>query len=180
MTSIIIVVGFVNRDTEVLKERKGSRGYQGWTDWMPRAHWYGITLLACMASLGFPTCAVCACVPLQLPSTLLLPPSGLHFPSLPSVDTKGHPASAGPWGSRLIPLLHAKLARMFSWLPPADALKGILFMCTIPPPKASLSCSGPSLQSCSSTSLPPGRKQREVGSLDSPEDCDFSSRTPCS
>lgn len=54
------MVGFVNRDTEVLKERKGSRGYQGWTDWMPRAHWYGITLPCLHGRFGLPhVCGSC-------------------------------------------------------------------------------------------------------------------------
>lgn len=67
--------------------------------------------LACTASMGFPTCAVCACVLLQLPSTPLLPPPGLRFPPPHSVDTKGHPALAGPQGLLHVPLLHAKMAR---------------------------------------------------------------------
>lgn len=78
-TSVIVVIGFMNRATEVLKERKGSRGYQGWTDWMPHAHWYGISL-ACVANLGYPTCVVCTRVPpdpLAPLSQLLLPVSSL-------------------------------------------------------------------------------------------------------
>lgn len=61
-TSVIIMVDFVNRATEVLKEKKGSRGYQGWTDWMPHAHWYGISLPCLCGQLGLPhMCGVCQC-----------------------------------------------------------------------------------------------------------------------
>lgn len=58
----VTVVGFMNRATEVLKERKGSRGYQGWTDWMPHAHWYGISLPCLCGQCGLPhVCSVYPC-----------------------------------------------------------------------------------------------------------------------
>lgn len=73
LTSVIIVVGFMNRATEVLKERKGSRGYQGWTDWMPHAHWYGISPpLPAWPSWATPRVW---CVPVCLLTLLLHSPS---------------------------------------------------------------------------------------------------------
>lgn len=47
-TEITIVVDFINRVSEVLKARRVSRGYPGWTGWMPHAHWYGVPSLSCM------------------------------------------------------------------------------------------------------------------------------------
>lgn len=47
-TEITIVVDFINRVSEVLKARRVSRGYLGWTGWMPHAHWYGVPSLSCM------------------------------------------------------------------------------------------------------------------------------------
>lgn len=48
LTEITIVVDFINRVSEVLKARRVSRGYLGWTAWMPHAHWYGVPSLSCM------------------------------------------------------------------------------------------------------------------------------------
>lgn len=48
LTEITIVVDFMNRVSEVLKARRVSRGYLGWTAWMPHAHWYGVPSLSCM------------------------------------------------------------------------------------------------------------------------------------
>lgn len=48
LTEIMIVVDFINRVSEVLKARRVSRGYLGWTAWMPHAHWYGVPSLSYM------------------------------------------------------------------------------------------------------------------------------------
>ena len=100
--------------------------------------------LARMASVGFPTCAVCACVPLPLPCTL--PLVTLH-----SVDTKGHPALAGPQGgSRHVPLLHAESAGMLSGLPPAAASKAHHLDVSGPPhPMPTLAASDPPFRTAS-------------------------------
>lgn len=56
LTEITIVVDFMNRVSEVLKARRVSRGYLGWTAWMPHAHWYGVPslsgMLICFLALG--------------------------------------------------------------------------------------------------------------------------------
>lgn len=72
--------------------------------------------LACMADLDFPTCVIHACWPLQPSSTpLLLHPSSLYFLPLLSVDTKGHPALAGPQGFLPCPMLTCKLGQSVFW-----------------------------------------------------------------
>lgn len=135
MTSIIIVVGFVNRDTEVLKERKGSRGYPGWTDWMPHAHWYGIALPRLHGRFRLPH--VCGSCLSACPAALRTPapphPGLSPRPASSLVDTKRHPAGAGPQGLLPHPLLHAKFAEMFSWLPPAAASKAHRLNVSRPP-----------------------------------------------
>lgn len=150
----------MNRDTEVLKERKGSRGYQGWTDWMPRAHWYGITLPCLHGRFGLPH--VCG-------SCLRASPAALHTlaPSiqspLPASSLCRHQRSPClVWFSRapFTPSsLHAKFAKMFSWLPPAAASKAHHLNVGHPStPKASFGCTRSSLQNRHQTNLPPGRK----------------------
>lgn len=64
-TEITIVVDFTNRVSEVLKARRVSRGYLGWTAWMPHAHWYGVPSLSCML----------VCFLLYLGCYFLIPPS---------------------------------------------------------------------------------------------------------
>lgn len=58
LTEITIVVDFMNRVSEVLKARRVSRGYLGWTAWMPHAHWYGVPSLSCMLVCFLPLGAI--------------------------------------------------------------------------------------------------------------------------
>lgn len=58
LTEITIVVDFTNRACEVLKARRVSRGYLGWTAWMPHAHWYGVPSLSCMLVCFWPLAAI--------------------------------------------------------------------------------------------------------------------------
>lgn len=138
------MVGFVNRDTEVLKERKGSRGYQGWTDWMPRAHWYGITLPFLHGQCGLPhVCGLCPCAS----------PAALHTPACHSSLSRHQGSPCLSWssgGSRHVPLLHAESARMLSWLPPAAASKAHHLNVSGPPhPMPTLAASDPPFRTAS-------------------------------
>lgn len=78
LTEITIVVDFINRVSEVLKARRVSRGYLGWTAWMPHAHWYGVPSLSCML-----VCFLYLGCYFLIPPKSRMPQKHLAIPSLP-------------------------------------------------------------------------------------------------
>ncbi|CAO2608201.1 hypothetical protein LEMLEM_LOCUS13700 [Lemmus lemmus] len=72
----------MNRATEVLKERKGSRGYQGWTDWMPHAHWEKMAYQSKAAGTSDASNLGLACVCLYIGYLFLY---SFHFLKMPKV-----------------------------------------------------------------------------------------------
>lgn len=97
LTEITIVVDFINRVSEVLKARRVSRGYPGWTAWMPHAHWYGLPSLPAR-SFAFSVLAavfwdlqMAACPRITWQFPPYLPPS--HLPHTATIRKRPFPSS---------------------------------------------------------------------------------------
>lgn len=74
----------MNRVSEVLKARRVSRGYLGWTGWMPRAHWYGVPSLSCMVVCFFALVVLSRYLQVAACPRDARGRSFLTFPALPS------------------------------------------------------------------------------------------------